>query len=105
MAIFVFADVLEAHGCTIVPIGDDALILDDEGTDLPSLAVGVLGPYTSHTEVPLIQYELLLLNSRHCLSCRIALMPLRSDKDTALSSQRSSRGKILLEPRLEFTRC
>ena len=63
--ILVFADVLKAYGCAIISIGDDALVFDDEGTYLPTLAIGVLSPDASHAEIPLVECSLFLLNSRH----------------------------------------
>ena len=69
----VFADVLKAHGGAVVAIGDDTLVLDDEGAYLTALAVGVLSPDARHTEVAHVEGELLVIhhNSLDCLDTRI----------------------------------
>ena len=58
----VLTDVLEADGRTVIAIGDDALIFDDECTHLPSLAVGVLRPDASHAQIALVEGKLLLVD-------------------------------------------
>ena len=58
----VFADVLKAHGGAVVAIGDDTLVLDDEGAYLTALAIGVLSPDARHTEVgAIVEGELLVI--------------------------------------------
>ena len=53
--VVVLADVLEAAGGTVVAVADDHLLFDDEGADLTTPAVGVLGPDARHTEVALVE--------------------------------------------------
>ena len=60
-SVLILTDVLESHGRAVVAVRDDALILDDQGADLAALAVGVLRPDLSHTQIASVECELLIV--------------------------------------------
>lgn len=59
--ILILADILKTARSTIVAVGDNHLVLDDEGTHLPPNAVAVLSPYTGHAQIAVVEEELLVL--------------------------------------------
>ena len=53
--VVVLADVLESRRRAVVAVADDHLVLHHQSPHLPADAVGVLGPYTGHAQIALVQ--------------------------------------------------
>ncbi len=61
---FILADILEAGGCAVEPVRYYHRVLDNYGSDFPTLAIGIFRPDSGHSEIASV-YCLLLWGLFH----------------------------------------